>query len=91
MTVNRVPAVIHPFDQDLIDLDGKSVLVTGGTGSFGKAFIRAAIARWKPARLIVYSRDELKQSEMAAEINPADTPCIRYFIGDVRDRNRLSL
>jgi UDP-N-acetylglucosamine 4,6-dehydratase len=65
---------------------GKSILVTGGTGSFGKAFIRIVLERYQPRRVIVYSRDELKQYEMAREF---DAPQMRYFIGDVRDRDRL--
>ena len=64
------------------------VLVTGGTGSFGKAFARYAIETLKPKKLILYSRDELKQSEMRA-ISPYDDKSVRYFIGDVRDRQRL--
>lgn len=68
--------------------EGKSVLVTGGTGSFGKAFIRTVLERYEPRRLIVYSRDELKQFEMQQEF---DAPAMRYFIGDVRDADRLSL
>lgn len=66
--------------------NGKSILVTGGTGSFGKKFISTILASYKPARLIVYSRDELKQYEMAQRFN---APCMRYFIGDVRDASRL--
>ena len=73
-----------------MDLKGKSLLVTGGTGSFGKAFIRRILKEHKDLRkLIVYSRDELKQFEMSQEINQKDYPAIRYFIGDVRDRDRL--
>jgi UDP-N-acetylglucosamine 4,6-dehydratase len=64
----------------------KSVLITGGTGSFGREFVRTALQRFKPKRLVVYSRDELKQYEMHQEFN---APCMRYFIGDVRDRDRL--
>jgi len=70
-------------------LDGKSILVTGGTGSFGRAFVRAVLARYRPRRLIVFSRDELKQFEMQQEFGQADYPCLRYFLGDVRDRDRL--
>ncbi|BCX79981.1 UDP-N-acetylglucosamine 4,6-dehydratase (inverting) [Campylobacter sp. 19-13652] len=66
--------------------NGKSILVTGGTGSFGKKFISTILARYKPARLIVYSRDELKQYEMAQIFTDN---CMRYFIGDVRDASRL--
>lgn len=64
----------------------KSILVTGGTGSFGKQFIRTVLERYRPARLIVFSRDELKQFEMQQEFN---APCMRYFLGDVRDEGRL--
>ncbi len=66
--------------------DGKSILVTGGTGSFGKSFIRILLQRYRPRRVVVYSRDELKQFEMQQEFND---DCMRYFIGDVRDRERL--
>lgn len=78
------------FDSE-IDLTGKSILVTGGTGSFGKKFIRTVLARYRPRRLIVFSRDELKQYEMQIqpEFSPQEHSCLRYFIGDVRDRPRL--
>ena len=66
--------------------DDKSILITGGTGSFGKQYVRTLLERYRPQRLIVYSRDELKQFEMEQEFN---APCMRYFIGDVRDRDRL--
>ncbi len=64
----------------------KSILITGGTGSFGKQYVQTILERYKPRRLIVYSRDELKQYEMQQDFN---APCMRYFIGDVRDRERL--
>lgn len=64
----------------------KSILITGGTGSFGKQYVRTLLERYKPKRLIIYSRDELKQYEMAQEFNQ---DCMRFFIGDVRDRERL--
>jgi len=64
----------------------KSILITGGTGSFGKRYVRTILQRYAPKKLIVYSRDELKQFEMQEEFNQ---PCMRYFIGDVRDRDRL--
>ena len=67
-------------------LDGKSVLVTGATGSFGKRFIRTVLERYDPARLVVFSRDELKQFEMQQVIQ---SPKLRYFLGDVRDKERL--
>ena len=64
----------------------KSILVTGGTGSFGKKFIKILLDRYTPQKIIVYSRDELKQFEMSQTFNQ---PCMRYFIGDVRDAARL--
>lgn len=67
--------------------DSKSILITGGTGSFGKKYVETLLERHKPRRLIVYSRDELKQYEMQQAFN---APCMRYFIGDVRDRARLT-
>ncbi|MFC3121846.1 UDP-N-acetylglucosamine 4,6-dehydratase (inverting) [Agaribacter flavus] len=66
--------------------DNKSILLTGGTGSFGKRFISHILARYKPSRLIVFSRDELKQFEMQQQFND---PALRYFLGDVRDKERL--
>lgn len=68
-------------------LDGKSLLVTGGTGSFGKKFIRSVLDTSKARRIIVYSRDELKQYEMRQEFN--DDKRLRFFLGDVRDKARL--
>ncbi len=73
------------------NLDGKDLLVTGGTGSFGRRFIASVLERYRPNRLIVFSRDELKQYEMAQVLSQADYPALRYFIGDVRDRERLEM
>lgn len=73
------------------NLDGKSILVTGGTGSFGVKFIENVLERYEPKRLIVFSRDELKQYEMEHRFSTVQYPSIRYFIGDVRDRDRLEL
>lgn len=70
-----------------MDWSTKNVLVTGGTGSFGKRFIQVMMATYHPARLIVYSRDELKQHEMRTA--GFDHPNLRYFIGDIRDLPRL--
>jgi UDP-N-acetylglucosamine 4,6-dehydratase (inverting) len=71
-------------------LSGKSILVTGGTGSFGQAFVRTVLERYPNIqRLVVYSRDELKQFEMEQRFPSADFPGLRYFIGDVRDESRL--
>lgn len=68
-------------------LAGKSILVTGGTGSFGKAFLRYALDHLEPSRLAILSRDELKQYESRQEVR--DDPRVRWFIGDVRDSDRL--
>ncbi len=70
-------------------LDGQVVLITGGTGSFGKKFVEIVLSRFSPRKLIVFSRDELKQYEMAQQFSEKEHPNIRYFIGDVRDRERL--
>nr|VFK30252.1 MAG: UDP-N-acetylglucosamine 4,6-dehydratase [Candidatus Kentron sp. MB]VFK75153.1 MAG: UDP-N-acetylglucosamine 4,6-dehydratase [Candidatus Kentron sp. MB] len=67
-------------------LNNASILITGGTGSFGKQFARTIFGQYQPRKLIIYSRDELKQFEMAREFNAG---YIRYFIGDVRDKERL--
>ena len=67
----------------------KTILITGGTGSFGKKFVQLILQRYKPKKLIVFSRDELKQFEMQQKWNIKEYPCIRYFLGDVRDRDRL--
>ena len=73
------------------ELDDASILVTGGSGSFGRRFIRNVLDEYQPRRLVVFSRDELKQSEMAEDFPEARFPCMRYFIGDVRDGDRLRL
>ena len=67
--------------------DHKSILITGGTGSFGKQYVQTLLERYQPKRLVIYSRDELKQSEMEQVFHH---DCMRYFIGDVRDRDRLT-
>lgn len=82
-------APLRRFDAPRHDLDGASLLVTGGTGSFGQAFVRELVERHKPARLIVFSRDELKQYEM--EMAFRRHPALRFFLGDVRDRARLEM
>jgi len=68
-------------------LDGLMVLITGGTGSFGRKFVEIAVKEHRPAKLIIFSRDEYKQHEMRAA--GFDQPCLRYFLGDVRDKERL--
>ena len=71
-------------------LDNKSILVTGGTGSFGRAFVRTVLDKYPGVRrLVIYSRDELKQFEMSQEFAPQDYPALRYFLGDIRDADRL--
>ncbi len=71
-------------------LNNKSILITGGTGSFGKAFVRTILERF-PAikRLVIFSRDELKQFDMGLEFRQKDYPALRYFIGDIRDSHRV--
>ena len=68
-------------------LEGSSILVTGGTGSFGKAFLRYVLDNENPRRVVVFSRDELKQHEVRRQFD--DDPRLRFFIGDIRDRQRL--
>ena len=70
-------------------LTGKNVLITGGTGSFGNEFIRTVTSRYQPRKLIIFSRDELKQYEMQQKFNQPEHKCLRYFIGDLRDKDRL--
>ncbi len=66
--------------------NNKNILITGGTGSFGKKFTKIILSKYKPNKIIIYSRDELKQYEMSQDYNDS---CMRYFIGDVRDKERL--
>lgn len=71
-------------------LNGKTILITGGTGSFGRKFLEMILDRYKPHRIIIYSRDEYKQSVMKAEYEKKyDLSNVRFFIGDVRDKDRL--
>jgi UDP-N-acetylglucosamine 4,6-dehydratase len=83
------------FAPTSLDLDGQVILITGGTGSFGRRFIETVLTRYKPRKVIVYSRDELKQSEMQADLSEKfsaeDYARMRFFLGDVRDRSRLTL
>jgi UDP-N-acetylglucosamine 4,6-dehydratase/5-epimerase len=72
----------------MYSLDGKNVLVTGGTGSFGKKFIRTVMDKTDAQKIIIFSRDELKQYEMQQQFGPDKR--LRYFIGDVRDKERLA-
>src|SRR3954453_11195099 len=70
-----------------MDLSGKTILLTGGTGSFGNAFVRRVSEQWPDAVIRVYSRDELKQSEMQARYPDHQ---LRWLIGDIRDRGRMT-
>jgi UDP-N-acetylglucosamine 4,6-dehydratase len=70
-------------------LDDKNILITGGTGSFGKKCTEIILKHYKPKKLIIFSRDEYKQFEMSQTFSHKDYPCMRYFIGDVRDKERL--
>jgi UDP-N-acetylglucosamine 4,6-dehydratase len=83
------------FAPTSLDLDGKVILVTGGTGSFGRRFIETVLTQANPRKLIIFSRDELKQSEMQADLaerfEPQKMAALRFFLGDVRDRERLIL
>ncbi len=77
--------------QNLPDLNDKSVLITGGTGSFGKQFVKTLLTNYPDIkRLVIYSRDELKQYEMSLVFSPQKHKCLRYFIGNVRDKERLT-
>jgi UDP-N-acetylglucosamine 4,6-dehydratase (inverting) len=79
-----------PLNSTSVHLDNASILVTGGTGSFGKAFVKTVLERYPQVRrLVVFSRDELKQFEMAQVFSEREHRCLRYFIGDVRDEKRL--
>jgi len=75
--------------EDTVDLNNKVILVTGGTGSFGREFTKNILINYKPEKLIIFSRDEYKQHEMAKVFSIAKYPCIRYFLGDIRDKYRL--
>ena len=82
------------FDRPAPDFSDAGVLVTGGTGSFGRAFVRRLLTTFPPRRLIVFSRDEQKQEAMARELQtmgPELFDRLRFFIGDVRDASRLEL
>lgn len=70
-------------------LNGKNVLITGGTGSFGKKATEIILKQYKPNKIIIFSRDELKQFEMAQQFPDSKYECMRYFIGDIRDKERL--
>ncbi|MFC6196696.1 UDP-N-acetylglucosamine 4,6-dehydratase (inverting) [Ponticaulis profundi] len=83
--------ITRDFESPFPDLNGKSILITGGTGSFGKKLVKIISENWTPRRLVVFSRDELKQYEMAQEFPTQKHDFLRYFIGDVRDQARLEM
>jgi len=72
-----------------MSFNNKVMLITGGTGSFGQKYIEILLKKFKPKKIIIFSRDEQKQYEMAQIFSPDDYPCLRYFIGDVRDKARV--
>tara|TARA_B110000238_G_scaffold197374_1_gene239832 strand:- start:919 stop:1920 length:1002 start_codon:yes stop_codon:yes gene_type:complete len=72
-----------------LSLNNKNILITGGTGSFGSKFIELVLKKYKPSKLVIFSRDEQKQYEMSQFLSEEKYPNIRYFIGDVRDKSRL--
>tara|TARA_Y100000741_G_C18226799_1_gene548161 strand:- start:315 stop:1301 length:987 start_codon:yes stop_codon:yes gene_type:complete len=76
-----------------MNLNKKNILITGGTGSFGRACVKHILKNFKPNKLVIFSRDELKQFEMAQELQKTNSKnnCLRFFLGDVRDKDRLDL
>jgi UDP-N-acetylglucosamine 4,6-dehydratase len=77
------------FQNPQFDLNGKTILITGGTGSFGHSLVELIIKEYTPKRVIIFSRDEFKQYEMGLKYSPKDYPFLRFFIGDVRNQQRL--
>ena len=86
----RTPSPTETEEPDM-DMTGKSILITGATGSFGQEFVRSILERSDPKRMVVYSRDELKQHVMQQAFPMSRYSCMRYFIGDVRDQSRLEM
>lgn len=72
-------------------INGSSIMITGGTGSFGRRFVKTVLEKYTPRRVIVFSRDEQKHFDMMGDFPPDKYPSLRFFIGDVRDRSRLEL
>jgi UDP-N-acetylglucosamine 4,6-dehydratase len=89
--LETAPSAVRDFLNPRPDLNGKTVLITGGTGSFGRAFVAEVARSYQPKKLIVFSRDELKQYEMAQAFPQDRHPYLRFFIGDVRDAARLQM
>ena len=92
---DTAPPALRSFRPTKPVLDGQVVLITGGTGSFGRRFVQRVLSEQSPKKLIVFSRDELKQYDMQAELREAFAPEVfarmRFFLGDVRDQPRLTL
>ena len=82
---------LYDFRNPEPDLNNTTILITGGTGTFGRGFINTILRRFKPKKTVIFSRDELRQSDMANEIQSDKNPSIRFFIGDIRDRDRLKV
>ena len=70
-------------------INNKSILITGGTGSFGNEMVKTLLDNFSPKKIIIFSRDEFKQSEMKKKFSEEKYQCLRYFIGDIRDKDRL--
>ena len=81
--------LLYHLDVDPKKINDQNILITGGTGSFGNKMVATLLINFKPRRVIIYSRDEFKQSLMKEKFNPKKYPNLRYFIGDVRDYDRL--
>jgi UDP-N-acetylglucosamine 4,6-dehydratase/5-epimerase len=79
------------FESGAFDLNNAAILITGGTGSFGRQMVGTLLQRYRLRRLVVFSRDELKQFDMGLEFSTERHACLRYFIGDVRDADRLEM
>lgn len=86
---NNNDDLIYRINIDPSKINGKSIFISGGTGSFGKKMLRTLLTHFTPAKIIVYSRDEYKQSILKEEFNPTQYKCLRFFLGDVRDYERL--
>jgi len=80
---------IREFNSPKPELDNASILITGGTGSFGRGFVNNILKKYNPKKTVIFSRDEVKQNDMAWDLPFKDNPSVRFFIGDVRDRDRL--
>ena len=79
----------YTLDIDADFINNKSILITGGTGSFGKQMLKTLLENFEPKKIVIFSRDEFKQSEMQKEFSDKKYTSLRYFIGDIRDRERL--